>query len=143
MTNPKETRSYNHQMETFTEALATARQMQQDWLSYGLNFIHLYVDDVDGDWLDTWENDEIFANPVLDHIKEFLVSDDILAVRLRNYLGERSLFDLAVNLEEMWRITPASERLATVKNILAIGETDDVDISDLADSLLNKLTETL
>ncbi|MBD2360693.1 hypothetical protein H6G36_05745 [Anabaena minutissima FACHB-250] len=143
MANQKETSSYNNQMETFTEALATARQMQQDWLSYGLNFIHLYVDDVDGDWLETWENDEIFANPVLDHIKEFLVSDDIVALRLRHYLGDRSLFDLAVNLEEMWRITPSTDRLATVKNILAIGETDDEDISDLADSLLKKLTEML
>ncbi|WP_414579384.1 hypothetical protein [Anabaena sp. CCY 9402-a] len=143
MANQKETNSYNNQMETFTEALATARQMQQDWLSYGLNFIHVYVDDVDGDWLETWENDEIFANPVLDHIKEFLVSDDIVALRLRHYLGDRSLFDLAVNLEEMWRITPSTDRLATVKNILAIGETDDVEVSDLADSLLKKLTEML
>ncbi|UKO97536.1 hypothetical protein [Nostoc sp. UHCC 0870] len=143
MANQKETNSYNNQMETFTEALATARQMQQDWLSYGLNFIHLYVDDVDGDWLETWEHDEIFANPVLDHIKEFLVSDDIVAFKLRDYLGDRSLFDLAVNLEEMWRITPSTDRLATLKNILAIGETDDGEISDLADSLLTKLTEML
>jgi hypothetical protein len=117
--------------------------MQQDWLSYGLNFVHLYVDDVDGDWLETWGNDEIFANPVLDQIKEFLVSDDLIAVRLRDYLGDRSLFDIAVNLEEMWRITPVGERLDTVRNILAIGETDHVEVSDLADSLLKKLTEML
>lgn len=143
MANQKKTNSYNNQMETFTEALATARQMQQDWLSYGLNFVHLYVDDVDGDWLETWENDEIFANPVLDHIKEFLVSDDIVAFRLRDYLGDRSLFDIAVNLEEMWRITPIGERLGTLKDILAIGETDNVEVSDLADSLLKKLTEIL
>jgi hypothetical protein len=143
MANPKKTNSYNNQMETFTEALATARQMQQDWLSYGLNFVHLYVDDVDGDWLETWGNDEIFANPVLDQIKEFLVSDDLIAVRLRDYLGDRSLFDIAVNLEEMWRITPVGERLDTVRNILAIGETDHVEVSDLADSLLKKLTEML
>ncbi|WP_427160202.1 hypothetical protein ACQFX9_00345 [Aliinostoc sp. HNIBRCY26] len=143
MANHKETHNYNYQMETFTEALATARTMQQDWLSYGLNFIHLYVDDVDGDWLETWGNDEIFANPVLDKIKEFLVSDDIVAVQLRNYLGDRSLFDLAVNLEEMWRITPTSDRLTTVKNILAIGETADEELSNLADSLLKTLTEIL
>jgi hypothetical protein len=80
---------------------------------------------------------------VLDHIKEFLVSDDIVAFKLRDYLGDRSLFDLAVNLEEMWRITPSTDRLASVKNILAIGETDDGEISDLADSLLKKLTEML
>lgn len=143
MGNKKETNHYNNQMETFTEALATARQMQQDWLSYGLNFIHLYVDDVDGDWLETWENDEMFANPVLDHIKEFLVSDDILAIKLRNYLGDRSLFDIAVNLEEMWRITPVAERLARIRNILAIHATDDVEIANLPDNLLNKLTEIL
>jgi hypothetical protein len=137
MANNKPTNSYNNQMETFTEALATARQMQQDWLRYGVNFIHVYIEDVDSDWLETWGHDELFCNVVLNKIKEFLVSDDAVAIRLRQYLGDRSLFDVAVNLEEMWRITPA-HRLTALKNLLGKAES-----SDLADRLLEKLTDIL
>ena len=34
--------------------LEGARQIQQDWLKHGLNFVDIYIDDVDGDWLETW-----------------------------------------------------------------------------------------
>ncbi len=158
MANQRETNSYENQVDEFTEALATARKMQQDWLNYGLNFIHLYVEDVDGDWLETWGNEEILNPHLLDTIKEFLVSNDDVAVRIRKYLGEQSsvtgasltLFDLAVNLEECWRIPEAHSRLSAVKNLLAVaGNRSDFDINDdvelwhLTNSLLAKLAEIL
>ncbi|BAZ47699.1 hypothetical protein JMG10_33825 [Nostoc ellipsosporum NOK] len=146
MANQRETHSYENQVDTFTEALATARKMQQDWLTYGLNFIHLYVEDVDGDWLETWGNDEIIGNSLLDSIKEFLVSDDHVAVRIRQLLGERSLFDLAVNIEASWRIPQVDNRLSAVINLLTSNfssEIDDDDLLDLAESLLAKLAEIL
>ncbi|MBH8564342.1 hypothetical protein I8748_19485 [Nostoc sp. CENA67] len=146
MANQRETHSYENQVDRFTEALATARKMQQDWLTYGLNFIHLYVEDVDGDWLETWGNDEIIGNSVLDSIKEFLVSDDHVAVRIRQLLGERSLFDLAVNIEASWRISQADNRLSAMRNLLASdfsSEIDDNGLLDLAESLLAKLSEIL
>ncbi len=158
MANQRETNSYENQVDNFTEALATARKMQQDWLNYGLNFIHLYVEDVDGDWLETWGNEEILNSQLLDSIKEFLVSDDDIAVRIRQYLGEQSsmpgasltLFDLAVNLEECWRIPEVHSRLSAVKNLLAVaGNRSDLDINDdvelwhLTNSLLAKLAEIL
>lgn len=34
--------------------LEGAREIQQDWLEYGLNFVDLYIDDVEGDWLESW-----------------------------------------------------------------------------------------
>ncbi|MDR9405377.1 MAG: DUF1822 family protein [Halothece sp. Uz-M2-17] len=34
--------------------LEGARQIQQDWLEHGLDFVDLYIDDVEGDWLETW-----------------------------------------------------------------------------------------
>jgi hypothetical protein len=146
MANKRETHCDN-QVDTFAEALATARQMQQNWLTYGVNFVNFYVEDVDGDWLETWGHDEILGNSQLDTIKEFLVSHDSVAVKVREHLGERSLFDFAVNLEESWRISEPNDRLAAVRSLLA-GEgnsidTDNIRLLDLVNSLLIKLTEIL
>jgi len=33
---------------SFADALTAAKQMQQDWLEHGVNFVDLYVEDVDG-----------------------------------------------------------------------------------------------
>jgi hypothetical protein len=125
MANKRETHC-NNQVDTFAEALATARQMQQNWLTYGVNFVNFYVEDVDGDWLETWGDDEIIGNSQLDNIKEFLVSHDSVAVKVRQHLGERSLFDFAVNLEESWKISEPNDRLSAVKNLLA-GEGHSID----------------
>ena len=50
MVNQQQTNN-SAQLENLTEALAAARSMQQDWLNYGLNYVHIYVEDVEGDWL--------------------------------------------------------------------------------------------
>jgi hypothetical protein len=155
MANKRETHSYDNQTDTFAEALETARQMQQNWLTYGVDFVNFYVEDVDGDWLETWGHDEILGNYQLDAIKEFLVCDDDVAVSIRQYLAEQAflgrspltLFDIAVNLEECWRITPADDRLTAVINLLA-GEgnsvdTDDIKLLDLANGLVAKLAQML
>lgn len=39
--------------------LEGARQIQQDWLEHGLNFVDLYIDDVEGDWLETWGEETV------------------------------------------------------------------------------------
>ncbi|MBE9004307.1 hypothetical protein IQ259_04500 [Fortiea sp. LEGE XX443] len=139
MPNQSETASYEGQLDKFAETLATARKMQQDWLTYGLDFVHIYVEDVDGDWLETWRHDEILNNSLLDKIKEFLVSNDAVAVQVRQQLNERSLFDFAVNLAESWRIPEDRERLSAVKNLLAGDDADDRKLFDLANNLLEKL----
>jgi hypothetical protein len=146
MANKRETHC-NNQVDTFAEALATARQMQQNWLTYGVDFVNIYVEDVDGDWLETWGNDEILSNFQLDTIKEFLVSNDSVAVTVRQHLKERSLFDFAVNLDESWRIYEANDRLSAVRQLLACGDNiddgDRIKLVDLANSLLVKLAEIL
>jgi hypothetical protein len=146
MAHQRETSSCNN-VDSFTQALATARQMQQNWLTYGVDYINFYVEDVDGDWLETWGHDEILGNSQLDAIKEFLVSHDNVAVKVREYLGERSLFDFAVNLEESWRISQTNDRLSAVRSLLAGEEnsidTDDIRLLDLADTLVVKLAEIL
>ncbi|MEH2396232.1 hypothetical protein [Nostoc sp.] len=147
MLNKRETHSCNNQVDAFAEALATAREMQQNWLTYGVNFVNFYVEDVDGDWLETWGHDEILGNSRLDAIKEFLVSDESVAVKVREHLGERSLFDFAVNLEESWRIPETNDRLSAVRRLLAGEENsvdaDDMSLGDLANNLLVKLAEIL
>ena len=144
MPNQQETNS-SQQLDRFSEALATARNMQQDWLNYGIDFVHLYVEDVDGDWLERWGEESI-----LDSLKEFLVSDDDVAVRVRQILGERSLFDVAVNLEECLSLSEENDRLYAVINILAgrennydAREIDDIELLNLANSLLKKLGDIL
>ena len=134
--NQQETNS-NQKVDKFTEALAAARQMQQDWLNYGLDFVHLYVEDVNANWLEKWEEEQ----SILDSLKLFLVSDDDVAVRVREQLGKRSLFDIAVNLEELLSLPDGNDRLFAVKNLLADGEQDETELLDLADNLLEKLTE--
>ncbi len=147
MANKRETHRCDNQVDTFSEALATARQMQQSWLTYGVDFVNFYVEDLDGDWLETWGNDEILDNSRLDAIKEFLVSNDSVAVKVREDLGGRSLFDFAVNLEESWRISETDDRLSAVRNLLDSEgnsvDTDDVKLLDLANILLVKLAEIL
>jgi hypothetical protein len=144
MANLQETQSYETSVEEFAQALTTARRMQHDWLTYGVDYVHFYVEDADSNWLESWGDDEILANKLLDAIKEFLVSSDDVAIRVRQNLGERSLFDLAVNLEVCWRIGEINDRLCLVRNLLA-GE-DNVDLNNgellnLAESLLGKLAD--
>jgi hypothetical protein len=137
MVNQQQTNN-STQLEDLTEALAAARGMQQDWLNYGLNFVHIYVEDVESDWLETWGDDEI-SNPLFDAIKDFLVSDDDVAIKIRNCLGETSLFDLAVDLEECLRISRDKDKTSAVKNVLANDiDLDDLELLDLANDFVAK-----
>lgn len=123
-------------VDNFSQAMDAARKMQQDWLNYGVDFVHLYVEDVHGNWLENWGDES-----VLDTIKEFLVSDDDVAVKVRWILGDRSLFDVAVNLEEILTLPDTDDKLFAIKNILAGREQNDIELLDLADSLLRKLAD--
>jgi hypothetical protein len=139
MVNQQQTNS-NAQLENLTEALAVARNMQQDWLNYGLNFVHIYVEDVESDWLENWGDDQI-SSPLFDAIKEFLVSDDDVAIKIRKYLGDISLFDLAVDLEECLRISRDNDQISAVKDVLAGDfDIDDLELLYLADNFVNKVS---
>jgi hypothetical protein len=145
MSHLQETQSYETPVEEFVQALTTARRMQHDWLNYGVDFVHFYVEDADSNWLETWGQDEILGNKLLDGIKEFLVSSDDVAVEIREYLGESSLFDFAINLEECWKMAESKEKLYIVRNLLA-GEEKNVDsknraLLSLAENVLLKLAD--
>ncbi|NET69613.1 MAG: hypothetical protein F6K62_00705 [Sphaerospermopsis sp. SIO1G2] len=128
------------QVDEFAEILAAARKMQQDWLEYGVNYVHIYVEDVNGDWLETWGDDEILDSPLLDTIKEFLISNDDVAVKIRKNLTDKPLFDLAVDLEECLRISKQDEKASAIQEILTCHlHSCNLELSDLAHSLLAKL----
>jgi hypothetical protein len=139
MVNQQQTNN-SAQLEDLTEALAAARNMQQDWLNYGLNFVHIYVEDVESDWLESWGDDEI-SNPLFDAIKDFLVSDDDVAIKIRKYIGDTSLFDLAVDLEECLRISREHDKTSAVKEVLANDidfDIDNLELWNLANNFVDR-----
>ena len=49
---------YWDRLDMISDPLEAARKMHQDWLNYGTDFVRLYVEDVDGDWLENWGEDD-------------------------------------------------------------------------------------
>jgi hypothetical protein len=83
----------------------------------------------------------------------FLESDDFVAVRVRKLLKDKSLQEMAAQLEKCLSSTEESQRLYDAKNVLASGvtggsyrdsgdeidEIDEIDLLDLAEELVEKL----
>jgi transcriptional regulator with XRE-family HTH domain len=86
-------------------------------------------------------------------VTKFLQSDDPVAVRVRERLGAKSLSEMASELEKCLSIPEEEDRIFAVKNVLAGGvtaggsnrdssdENDEIELLDLAESLLEKLAE--
>ncbi|HEY9795778.1 MAG TPA: hypothetical protein V6D30_09070 [Leptolyngbyaceae cyanobacterium] len=123
----------------FSEALAEARKMQHDWMTHGLDFVALYVEDVDGDWLERWGEDEqelvsdapdapqavavgqtLVGGAVVESVSAFLETDDPVAVQVRERLGGRSLSDIAIGLEKCWNL-PEEDRSDALMDIFLAG----------------------
>jgi hypothetical protein len=165
--------SSQDKLEKFSEALAKARKMQDDWMTHGLDFVDLYVEDVDGDWLERWGEDEkelvseapdaqavavgqtLVGDSVLEAVTAFLKGDDPVAVRVREPLGDKSLPEIAAELEKCWNL-PQEDRSDAVMDIfVASGITaggtnrdssdnnDGIELVELVDDLLEKLAEIL
>ena len=45
-----------------TNYLEASQQLQLDKQTYGADYIHLYVDDIEGDWLANWTWDDSFES---------------------------------------------------------------------------------
>ncbi|MEH2419447.1 MAG: helix-turn-helix domain-containing protein [Nostoc sp.] len=86
---------------------------------------------------------------------KLLESDDSVAVKVRARLGTRTIQEVAVELEKCLSLFEEEDRLFSVKNVLAanvaVGESnrgtsdeiDEIELLDLAEELLRKLTEVL
>lgn len=156
-----------YKLPSFAEALAAAEQMQQDWLEYGSDFVHLYIEDADGDWLEQWGEDEESAHnetgkpgsilperqsmtPIAISVLKFLVSDDPVALAARPFWEDRPLPEIAAHLERCLTL-PESDRPYAVQDLLTSGnlieannhksnnQTERIAALELAKSLLKKL----
>ncbi|MGK7922257.1 MAG: hypothetical protein AB4080_19855 [Trichodesmium sp.] len=53
-------------LEKVWQAFQAAQQLQDDRLTWGINHVNLYVENVDGDWLEKWgEEEEELSEKVL------------------------------------------------------------------------------
>jgi hypothetical protein len=150
LTEPQE------RLEQFREHLEAARQLQIDWMTYGLDSVDLYFEEIDGDWLEKWSEDEETPQKLAEVLTAFLGSDDWVAVRVRKQLIDKSLPEIAVELEKCLTQTKVEDRIFAVKSLLTSSATagesyrdssdEDnhrIEILNLAVELLEKLAEIL
>ena len=158
-----------YKLPSLAEALAAAEQMQRDWLEYGSDFVHLYIEDADGDWLERWGEDEESSlnqpeqpgsilperrsmTPIAISVLKFLVSDDPVALEALPFWEDRPLPEIAAHLERCLTL-PESDRPYAVQDLIvsngkSIGNTRGSDsyskkanLLELAEKLLLKLAE--
>jgi hypothetical protein len=59
------TLSDKERLEKVWQSLQAAQKLQSDRLTVGLDHVNLYVEDVEGDWLERWGEDEEENDPQL------------------------------------------------------------------------------
>lgn len=151
-------------LEKFLKAVEEARKLQDDFLKYGLDCVDLYVEDVGGDWLEKWGEDEeeldtiaspLVGDSVVESLTAFLKSDDLVAVKVRERLGGRSVSEIVAELEKCWNL-PEEDRSDAVMDIFvgsgvttggtnrdSSDDNDGIELVELVDDLLEKLAELL
>ncbi|MEM1169301.1 MAG: hypothetical protein AAGJ08_09580 [Cyanobacteria bacterium P01_H01_bin.35] len=58
MVTTSTTLSDKEPLEKVWQAFQAAQQLQEDRLAWGINHVNLYVENVDGDWLENWGEEE-------------------------------------------------------------------------------------
>lgn len=125
-------------LENFLEHLEAARELQRNWMTYGLDYVSIYVEDVDADWWEKWGEDE--QQSFTDSVIDFLKSDDWVAVRVRKQLENQSIPEIAAKLEKYLSF-PEEDRIFAMKDLLAGKLTDEIKLWNLVAELLEKLIE--
>ncbi|WP_027403609.1 hypothetical protein [Aphanizomenon flos-aquae] len=154
MVNQEPTNS-QERLENFLQHIEAARQLENDIMKYGLDAAYLYCDDVEGDWLDTWgdDNDE---PTYIEKMTTFLESDDAVAVKVWEKLQDKSVSEIIEGLEYCLIQLTENKRIFAAKDLLVGGVAvagsdrsssdegiDEIELLDLAEDLLEKLTEIL
>ncbi len=137
-------------LENFLSTVETAQKLQDDILKYGLNAAYLYCEDLEGDWLERWGEDEQESNYL--RIMGFLESDDGVALTVRKLLKYQTLPHIAVELEKCLVLQREEDKVFAVKTFLVdsifsresnYSFGDAIDLLDLASQLVNKLADIL
>lgn len=142
-------------LEQFLQHLEAARQLEDDIRKYGLEAADLYFEDIDGDWLETWGNDDDEPG-YIEKLTTFLESDDVVAVKVRERLQNKSLDEIIGALEYCLSQLTEKDRIFAAKDFLvgdvvvsgssrASGNSsiDEVELLELAEDLMDKLREIL
>lgn len=138
-------------LDKFLESVEAAQKLQNDIVRYGLEAAYLYAEDVDGDWLEKWNEDENTQTNFVESVTTFLESDDWVAVSVRKQLQGKSLCEIATQLEDCLRLSELQSRVFAIKTVLVESaslakinrsfsdDTDTVDLLDLAEQLVERL----
>jgi hypothetical protein len=142
-------------LEQFLQHLESARQLEDDIMKYGLEAADLYFEDIDGDWLETWGDDDDEPG-YIEKLTTFLESDDVVAVKVRERLQDKSLDEIIGGLEYCLSQLTQKDRIFAAKDFLvgnvvvngscrASGNSDfdEVELLELAEDLMEKLREIL
>jgi hypothetical protein len=138
-------------LDKFLESVEAAQKLQNDIVRYGLEAAYLYAEDVDGDWLEKWDEDENTQTNFVESVTNFLESDDWVAVSVRKQLQGKSLCKIATQLEDCLRLSELQNRVFAIKTVLVESaslakinrsfsdDSDTVDLLDLAEQLVERL----
>lgn len=142
---------YQKRLNKFIESVEAAQKLQNDIVRYGLEAAYLYAEDVDGDWLEKWDEDETTQTNFVDFVTSFLESDDWVAVSVRKQLQGKSLSDIATQLEDCLKLSESQNRVFAIKTVLVESasfekinrsfsdEKEAIDLLDLAEQLVKRL----
>lgn len=138
-------------LDKVIESVEAAQKLQNDIVRYGLEAAYLYAEDVDGDWLEKWDEDENRQTNFVESVTTFLESDDWVAVSARKQLQGKSLSEIAAQLEDCLRLSELQNRVFAIKTVLVESasfakinrsfsdDSDTVDLLDLAEQLVERL----
>ena len=142
-------------LEQFLQHLESARQLEDDIMKYGLEAADLYFEDIDGDWLETWGDDDDEPG-YIEKITTFLESDDVVAVKVRERSQDKSLDEIIGGLEYCLSQLTEKDRIFAAKDFLfgdvvvngscrasGSSDIDEVKLLELAENLMDKLREIL
>ena len=155
MINQEITKESQKRLEQFLQHLESARQLEDDIMKYGLEAADLYFEDINGDWLETWGDDDDEPG-YIEKLTTFLESDDVVAVEVRKRLQDKSIDEIIGGLEYCLSQLTEKDRIFAAKDFLvgdvvisgssrASGNSDidEVELLELAEDLMEKLREIL
>ena len=139
----------------YLEHLEAGKRLQEDWINHGIDCVDLYFENIDSDWLETWGDDDD-EQGYIEKITTFLESDDVVAVKVRERLQDKSLDEIIAGLEYCLSQLTEKDRIFAAKDFL-IGDVlvsgscrasgssdiDEVKLLELAENLMDKLREIL
>lgn len=110
-------------------ALRAVRQYQQDWQEHGVNRVHKYFDDVEGDWLENF--DRITVGDSSRPVSGVSFSDVVTQLKS---LGLSSFFIENIALPSWWRSKPEHDEGVTHRLLQALSQRLHLEINFHQDS---------